>query len=159
MTDEVIELNLGIWPSASISGGVLVQTDYSTFLTFNALAQNSDGKYQDVGHALVEFMYCQCTKFGYPNDEARPGHPLYNKGLSNYGYGIFEVLNSSWIDQLVEQNRVHFPKTVRNPAHRHFIFTFHDSTFECIAEDLKLEILNLPYEQIFARISQRVIKE
>ena len=34
--DKVIELDLGCVPEAAISGGVLVHTDWSTFLTFNA---------------------------------------------------------------------------------------------------------------------------
>ena len=36
--------------------------------------------------------------------EALAGHPLYQRGLS--GYGVFEVINSSWSKQLTEQNRV-----------------------------------------------------
>jgi hypothetical protein len=50
-------------------------------------------------------------------------------------YGAFEVRNSRWIEELRNMNRVH-------PNHsdsqfdgwRHFIWTFHDNTFECLAE-------------------------
>jgi hypothetical protein len=56
------------------------------------------------------------------------------KGLRQYG--IFEILESSWERQLVEQNRVAFPKHIPTPS-RHFAITFHDSTFECVAHGIE----------------------
>src|SRR5260221_909969 len=155
--DKVVELDLGCVPEAAISGGVLVQTDYSTFLTFNAqriMGQRSER----VGFALVEFPRCIITQFGYPNDEARVGHPLRSSGLGEYSYGIFEVLNPSWVKRIDQQNRIKFPKWDSYAA-RHFMITFHDSTFECLAADIHLEIINEPYEHIFERIARRVVSE
>jgi hypothetical protein len=78
----------------------------------------------------------QDHKFGYPNDEALPGHPLYPKGLSYYG--LFEVLNSSWNKTLAEQNLVSFPDPSPSRSNgRHFVVTFHDSALECIAERME----------------------
>jgi hypothetical protein len=42
---------------------------------------------------------------------------------------------------------------------RHFIITFHDSTFECLAEDLVLQAFDEPYEQVMRRITDRVLSE
>jgi len=83
--------------------------------------------------ALVEFSRYHSFMFGSPNDEAFAGHPLASRGL--HPYAAFEVQNSSWVRQLEQMNSVH-------PSHRaerfqrlkHFVFAFHDSTFECIAE-------------------------
>jgi hypothetical protein len=76
------------------------------------------------------------VKFGYPNDEALPGHPLYSRGLRNYG--IFEVLNSTWRKMLADQNVVSFPNPKPSArSSRHFVVTFHDSTLECIAESIE----------------------
>jgi hypothetical protein len=83
--------------------------------------------------ALVEFSRYQSFMFGSPNDEAFNGHPLYSRGL--HPYAAFEIQNSSWVRQLERMNSVH-------PSHRaerfqrlkHFVFAFHDSTFECLAE-------------------------
>ena len=152
--DLVVKLDLGYTPEAAVSGAVLVQTEYSTFLTFNAMKFSDDGFYHDAGTALVGFSRCRVTKFGYPNDEALDGHPLALKMQG--AYDVYEVLNSSWVMQLEEQNRVSFPNTGRWKS-RHFIFTFHDSTFECLADDLKLEILNERYETTFERIAKRVV--
>lgn len=79
--------------------------------------------------------------FGGPNDEAFDGHPLAARGLTPYG--VFEVKDSSWIRKLERMNSVH-------PMHnrelflkrlRHFIFAFHDSTFECVAERFEFDLI------------------
>ena len=83
---------------------------------------------------LLKFSFCYAHIFGPPNEEAIHGHPLARRGLSPFG--VFEVKNSSWIRGLEVMNRVHANhKPERFQKLRHFIFTFHDSTFECVAHD------------------------
>ena len=83
--------------------------------------------------ALVEFRECRTFVFGSPNDEAFDGHPLANRGL--HPYGAFQISESSWIRQLEQMNSVHpFHKPERFLRLKHFVFAFHDSTFECVAE-------------------------
>lgn len=88
--------------------------------------------------AIVAFKRCSAHTFGPPNDEAFSGHPLAAKGLRPYG--AFEVLRSSWIDRLETMNRVHHCHDRNRFLHgkRHFILTFHDSTFECVAHEVEL---------------------
>jgi hypothetical protein len=90
---------------------------------------------QDESVVIVEFAACYAQMFGPPNDEAFAGHPLHSRGLEPYG--AFEVLESSWVRSLERMNSVH-PR--HNPssfaARRHFVFAFHDSTFECVADRL-----------------------
>lgn len=84
--------------------------------------------------ALVEFSAYSSFMFGLPNDEAFAGHPLANRGL--HPYGAFQIENSSWIRQLEQMNSVHpYHKRQRFERLKHFIFAFHDSTFECVARD------------------------
>lgn len=79
----------------------------------------------------------QYVYFGGPNDEALGGHPLYGRGLEPYD--VFEVLNSSWIRSMECMNSAHpHHDPSRFQRLRHYIFTFHDSTFECIAEGFKV---------------------
>lgn len=152
--DKVEELDLGISPDAGISGPLLLQDDYAAFLTFNAVRPNVDGRMEPAGTAVVEIVGCSTTKFRYPNDEALPGHPLYSKGLSYYS--TFEVRQSSWVADKAAQNRVSFPNYTRSGL-RHFVFTFHDSTFECLADDIKIEVSQEPYSQIFQRLTERIL--
>ncbi len=156
--DQITELDFGYLPEAAVSGAVLIETEQSTFLTFNVTRLMADGYHREnAGTALVEFPFCIRTQFGHPNDEARWKHPRYSKFET---YGIYEVLNSSWIAQIRADNLFSFPDvpTWGNRL-RHFVFTFHDSTFECVAVDLKLEIIKEPYEKILDRISQQILSE
>jgi hypothetical protein len=86
------------------------------------------------GAVLVTFENYASYFFGAPNDEAFSGHPLAERGLKPYG--SFEVKNSSWVRSLERMNSAH-PKhhLVRDMLlkQRHFVFSFHDSTFECVA--------------------------
>jgi len=147
--------NIGFVPEAAVPEPVLLQTEYAAVITFCAVRQNQDGKRVEAGYGIVDLDLCSTTKFGYPNDEALSGHPLYQKGLR--AYGVFEVLNSNWIRLKTEQNRVAFPNTPES-TQRHFIFTFHDSTFECIAHGLRATLNTKPYAEIFEEVRQRVFK-
>jgi hypothetical protein len=90
--------------------------------------------------AVVYFDRASVHSFGPPNDEAFAGHRLAHKGLEPYG--AFEVLNSEWIEQLEEMNSVHH-RHDRDRfllGLRHFIITFHDSVFECVARGYRVQI-------------------
>ncbi|WP_143822972.1 hypothetical protein [Mucilaginibacter sp. MD40] len=94
---------------------------------------------------LVISKFSKCLKFslGSPNDETLSGHPLYKHGLNSYG--LFEVKGSPLIDDLKAINSVHpyYNKELYEAA-RHFIITFHDSTFECVAESYQVTVKRAP---------------
>ena len=107
---------------------------------------NWDGTYVNVvssdtegAVAIITFDSPAVHMFGPPNDEAFSGHPLADRGLTPYS--VAEIQNSSWLRQMVRMNAVH-------PQHRddafadcrHFIFAFHDSTFECIADGFSVDL-------------------
>ena len=77
---------------------------------------------------------CVAHMFGPPNDEAFEGHPLAGRGL--HRYGTFRIERSSWIRGLEKMNRVHeHHRPERFKKLHHLIFSFHDSTFECVCRD------------------------
>ena len=89
--------------------------------------------------AVVRFRGSYFHSFGPPNDEALNGHPLSGRGL--YPYGVFEVDGSSLLRGLERMNSVHRNHDPRRfDALTHYIFTFHDSTFECVAESFEAMI-------------------
>jgi hypothetical protein len=114
-----------------------------------------DGTFKDAGWAVIECINCHVSQFGYPNDEALPGHPLSGKGLT--AYGIFEVINSNWVKQLTEQNRVAFPKTP-DSKQRHFIIVFHDSSFECIADRIEGRLSRNSFEGVAAEVFKQITR-
>jgi hypothetical protein len=53
-------------------------------------------------------------------------HPLASQGLA--AFSVHEVINSSLVEEL---STVSLPE----PTRRHFVITFQQSTFECVASD------------------------
>lgn len=101
---------------------------------------------------IVEMQHPYAHMFGPPNDEAFYGHPLAKRGLRPYS--VFEVRHSSWLRRLELMNSVH-------PNHdserfltrrRHFVFTFHDSTIECIAEGFAVEVVRGSMKSVMPRM-------
>jgi hypothetical protein len=89
--------------------------------------------------ALVSFVRPHAHMFGPPNDEAFSGHPLASRGLQPYS--VCEIRESSWIRLLERMNAVHpFHKPERFVDYRHFIFSFHDRTFECVANNFTISV-------------------
>jgi hypothetical protein len=90
--------------------------------------------------AVVKFKRCTAHMFGPPNDEAFSGHPLAYRGLNPCG--VFEVKHSSWVRRLENMNAVHpyHDKKRYMENKKHFIFAFHDTTFECVAEGFTVEV-------------------
>jgi hypothetical protein len=108
---------------------IVLAGDLDLFLTY----QVAPG----TGLVLIDFENPAAHYFGGPNDEALNGHPLREHGLDYYGG--FEVYSSSWIRALERLNRAH-PRhdPGRFEGLRHFIFTFQDETFECVARGLRI---------------------
>jgi hypothetical protein len=108
--------------------------------------------------ALVEFTRPRAHYLGPANDEAFDGHPLAARGLEPYG--AFEVRESSWIRELERRNRVHPNNDAGRYAElRHFIFTFHDSTFECIARGLRVSLHDGPLLSVVTEMTRRLAGE
>ncbi len=144
----------------------LIVNDHKTFLIFlvNRPDPNWDGSYVTLKNpadqateslALVEFIHCASTKFGDPNDEVFSGHPLHGKGMDAYRAQV--VRNSRWLTELERINSVHSQyKPERWRDLNHYIFWFHDNTFECAAESFKVELFNESFSDLLARACQRL---
>jgi len=149
-------IDVGCVPSVSDSGEFFLQSALlDAFVIFRAKTKVSTGKYTDAGWAVVRLKRCMQSKFGYPNDEAFPGHPLYGKGFS--GLGIFEVGNSKWEQTLVEQNRIAFPKTTSWNL-RHLIFQFKENVLECLVENFELRIENRSFAELAAEVMATAVR-
>ena len=103
--------------------------------------------------ALVEFTRRIAHMFGPPNDETFSSHPLASRGLRPYG--VFEVIDSSWIRQLAGMNRAR-QRWSPYDGMRHFIFSFHDSTFECIAKSLAVNLREGSVRDVMFEMMQKL---
>jgi len=155
MPEHVVEIDVGFTPEAAVSGAILLQSEQSTFLIFNAMKFSpATGFYEDAGLAICEFIGCTITKFGYPNDEAWAAIPR----TRDLVYCVCEVLDSDWKLQLADLNRFAFPDTSEWGG-RHFLILFHDSSFECIAREMRAELTDDRIEDVLSRLSQRIAAE
>jgi len=105
--------------------------------------------------ALVEFRHCYIYKFGGINDEVIYAHPLSDHGLEAYGAHV--VVNSAWIKEQEKINSVHSNYSREFwDKRKHYIFTFHDEIFECIADDFVVEVFKGRISTVFAEASGRL---
>jgi hypothetical protein len=146
--DTVVELTDAPRPDVVAPLPLVLADDYRLLLAYllSEPDSNWDGTYVNVvspdsegmAVAAIQFRRPYAHMFGPPNDEAFSGHPLANRGLDPYA--VFEVHQSSWIRQLERMNSVHrqHKRDWFLENKRHFVFAFHDSTFECVAEGFKV---------------------
>jgi len=151
--DRIVPLDLGVVPEAAVSGGLLVQSEYSAYFLFNAVRVRQDGQHVEAGTAVVAFHAPLQTRFGHPNDEARPGHPIL--GRNRQYTEVCEVLASSWLAEIERQNKVSFPDFHYSGV-RHFVVALHDSTLECLARGIALEACVESYDAAFRLVSERI---
>lgn len=165
--DRVVELEAVPQSSVGAPHPVVVSDEGKAVLAFylQDIPEDWDGttvriiRHDSEGPvALVEFKWCHVHMFGPPSEDTYHGHPLAERGLSPFG--AYEVLTSSWIRSLERMNSVHeHHKPEMFWERRHFIFAFHDSTFECVAEGFQLtethgsmkSILPLMAEKLWTR--------
>ncbi len=113
---------------AGVTSPVVFAGERNTYLKFNLASDD------DIG--IIRFEHCIVSKLGYPNDEALPGHSLYQFGLTHYELQL--VINSPWLRELNLANEISFPESLGHlDGYKHFIFPFHDSTFECLADSFQ----------------------
>lgn len=87
---------------------------------------------------VVRFTRVDSVVFGGANDEALHGHRLWGQGLQPYSF--HEVICSRWTQARERENSVHdHHRPAAFARLRHFVFTFHDETFECLADDFALD--------------------
>jgi len=109
----------------------------------------------DESFALVEFTGCWSHMFGWPNDEVFHVHPLNARGLKSYG--AFQIEKSSWIRLLEKMNSVHsHHRPERFERLRHYIFSFHGSTFECIAEGFTVSMHKGSFDSMWPIMRSRL---
>lgn len=156
--DRVVEYDVGCVPELAVSAPVVMADDHRLVFSFNAMRSDEGGRRRDAGRAVVKVDPFVSFQFGQPNDEARPGHPLYERGFE--GIAVYEVLESSWIVELSRQNQVKFPDSdLVASGVRHFLFPFHETTLEVAGSNLSVAVSGEPFEAIFNKMRSWLLRE
>jgi len=146
----------------------LLRNDYRTFLTFYVREEVPDwdgttvkivepGSPETALLCLVTFKRCASAKLGHPNDEVQHGHPLSGRGLEAYTAQI--VKNSPWLKEVARTNSVHrADKPEFWESKNHYVFWFHDSTFECLAESFEVEVNRETMSDLLKRVQAKLFE-
>ena len=103
--------------------------------------------------ALIEFNKCPYASIGNPNDEVIEGHRLYGRGLEVGGAHIVQnSIKRKELERIAQFHSQYDSSAWRRL--RHFVLSFKDTTFECIAEDYACTIIDAP--DINSRIKELV---
>jgi hypothetical protein len=126
----------GLGWSAGAPQPFIVSSEERTLIGFYARGEDAEQRNSDAV-TVAELVGCTSVKFGFPNDEVLDGHRLDDPGLGYYE--PHEVDNSAWLIELraIEAVHEHAPQVPFENA-RHYVLTFHDSTLEAIARDVRL---------------------
>ena len=168
MATTLIPYDIGCEPSPSVPSETLLQDGWSTYLLFFAVSKSVDesGCLKDLGVAVLDCKKCVTSRFGYPNDEGLPEHPLYDCSMESVRTSILEVLESSWVTEVSQQleassrriwgSRGMEASTNQERTHRHFIITLKEATFECIASSLAVEQFFGTFADALAHVTGRL---
>ncbi len=166
---SILPYDIGCEPSPSVPAETLVADGWKTFLIFFAVSKtvNVAGKLDDLGVAILR---CDAwtSRFGYPNDEGLPEHPLYNLGLNEMDSSVLEIVDSTWVEEVRVQTRASAKRIWRDcyddsesnsPNLRHFMILLKEATFECVAESMTVERYAGTFDEAFRYVSRRVSED
>jgi hypothetical protein len=160
--------DIGCQPSPSVPAEMVIADGWSTYILFFAVSKSVDecGLLKDLGVAVVECQDCSASKFGYPNDEGLPEHPLYKFGLARAGSSILEVVGSSWAEDLSQQreasahrilgDRTSLRSPFQSEPSRHFIIPLKEMTFECVAKALIVSLFAKSFQEAIVYVNGKL---
>lgn len=151
MTARIRPFDIGCEPSPSVPAETVIQDGWATYLLFFAVSKGvgQSGYLDDLGVAVLNCDRCVMAKFGYPNDEGLPEHPLYRCGMAETVSNVLEVVDSEWAAEVNAQraasarriwgSRGIAPNWLEDRKSRHFTVTLKEKTFECLATSIMVE--------------------
>ena len=122
---------------------IIISNDNELFIAFYAdRDSNSFEPYErdtflDTGIFALKFKIYLKYMFGLPSNETIQGHPYSKLGMKSFTF--YELKNSPVIKELQEIEKIHpYYNSEKWKKYKHFIITFHDNMFECIAQDFEI---------------------
>lgn len=104
---------------------------------------------------LMKFILPIAHKFGMPGNETIQGHPYYKIGLRSPG--IFRLNGSDWIEQLKTIDKIHpYFDDKKWTGFNHYIITFHDNMFECVAKDFEATMELRSAQEVITELVSRI---
>ena|SRR5690606_5599087 len=137
---ELVEIkNIIKMDNGGTSPIVISNENYLYLIFYKDISQQSNNKYDD--KYIMKFDLYLKYNFGIPNNESLYHHPYNKLGIESYSF--YELKQSPLLEEMKSIEKQHPYYNENNwLGYKHFIITFHDSMFECIAKDYKLISIN-----------------
>jgi hypothetical protein len=148
---HVVPFDIGCEPSPSVPAELVIQDGWKSYLLFFAVSKavGAAGRLDNLGVAILDCDHCVMAKFGYPNDEGLPEHPLYLHGMADIASDVLEVVESAWAKEvdgqrLASARRIWGGRGIESDwtnrrKSRHFIIALKEKTFECLASSITVD--------------------
>jgi hypothetical protein len=151
--DQVVPVQEAPWPDPGAPLPSVLVDESRLVLSYWLPSSPPHDASSPMDCGFVRFDQVRIHLFGAPNDETLTGHALWGRGLGHYG--VYQIKHSSLVRRLERMNAVH-PRHTATAFDRlqHYIFTFHDSTFECVAEQLEAVSLRIHADERSQRMAQ-----
>jgi len=139
----------------------IISNDSNLYLMFYSNEEGGDteelnerNSVYDRGIYVLKFNLFLNYKFGIPSNEIIIGHPYSKLGLQPYSF--YQLEDSDWIKELMKIDSVHpYYNKEKWASYKHYILTFHDNMFECVAKDFEIrESKKSIYEQVSTIINE-----
>lgn len=108
----------------------IISDSYNLYLNFKIDDENDDS-------ITLKFINYHIYKMGFPGNETLCYHPYSIYGVNTSD--IYLIKDSKWINELKEIDKNHpYHNEAKWDSLNHYIITFHDDLFECIAKDFEI---------------------
>ncbi len=137
---ELVEIKNVIKMDNGGASPMVVSNENQLYLIFyKDISEQSYNNYDD--RYIMKFGLYLKYNFGIPNNESLYNHPYGKLGVESYSF--YELKKSPLLEEMESIEKLHPYYNKSNwLGYKHYIITFHDSMFECIAKDFKLISFN-----------------
>lgn len=144
---------------------MIISNDSDLFIAFYADKQSviiepqERNTVYDTGIFALKFKSYLKYTFGLPSNETIQGHPYSKLGLKSFAF--YELKNSDLIKQLENIEKVHpYYTPDKWKEYKHFILTFHDNMFECVAKKFEIKEENTSiYHKATSMLNELSVKQ
>lgn len=144
---------------------MIISNDSELFIAFYADKQSATNEPQerntvyDTGIFALKFKSYLKYTFGLPGNETIQGHPYYKLGMKSFAF--YELKGSDLIKQLENIEKVHpYYNHDKWKEYKHYILTFHDNMFECVAKEFEIREENVSiYHKATTMLNELSVKQ
>ena len=134
---ELIEINTDFQINVGAPEPIILSNDTSIIINFYAEITGDVSESEEQIITLKFIHYSKFT-FGMPGNETIHGHPYSKLGMESFSF--YELKDSDLIRDLKNISKIHpYFKSESWMDAKHYIITFHDNMFECIAQNFEIQ--------------------